>query len=381
MTIAHDEWVAEARAVTVAAELTRRGIKALHEQNGPCPACGGTDRFAVNLRKNIFICRASGAGGDAIALCEHLDGTTFQASCETLTGRPPPGREQAETDEQRQARRQRLAARADLMAACRRAGIEDAAMKQERDLARCRAIIRTAIPIHGTRAEAYLETRGLTLPAGFGDSLWYHPALEYWGFADGATKRTMLGRFPAMLGVVQDEVGAMVGLHRTWLDPDRPAKLTPPGDRKRNPVRKILGSSAGLILLSPLRSHMVLGEGIESALSGHHLGIGAPDACYASGVSLGNIAGAATDSLPHPGDPTKNVPNGEPDHHRPGLMLPDDVDALTILVDGDSEAVLTRAHMATAGRRFTELERRVFFNEALPDMDHNDMLRQQRRAA
>jgi hypothetical protein len=56
----------------------------------PCPRCGGDDRFAVNERKNVFICRGGDGGrdvgGDAIALAQHLDGTDFLVACETVTG-------------------------------------------------------------------------------------------------------------------------------------------------------------------------------------------------------------------------------------------------------------------------------------------------------
>jgi len=54
---------------------------------GPCPQCGGTDRFAVNLTKQVFHCRgceASGAG--AIDLVMHIEGVDFKGAIETLTG-------------------------------------------------------------------------------------------------------------------------------------------------------------------------------------------------------------------------------------------------------------------------------------------------------
>jgi hypothetical protein len=48
--------IAEAREVPIADELGRRGIelrRVRKELVGPCPVCGGTDRFAVNLAKQF----------------------------------------------------------------------------------------------------------------------------------------------------------------------------------------------------------------------------------------------------------------------------------------------------------------------------------------
>src|SRR5688572_9488637 len=88
-----EDWVDEARHVSLADEIARRG-HGLKRQGaelvGPCPACGGTDRFSINLRKNVFHCRKSGTGGDVIALVQYLDGADFLGACETLTGRAPP---------------------------------------------------------------------------------------------------------------------------------------------------------------------------------------------------------------------------------------------------------------------------------------------------
>src|SRR5262245_35790554 len=90
-----DSWVAKARLVPIAIEIARRQI-ALRRQGkelvGPCPQCGGDDRFAVNLKKQVFHCRGCGAKGDVIALARFLDGTDFVHAVETLTGEPPPPR-------------------------------------------------------------------------------------------------------------------------------------------------------------------------------------------------------------------------------------------------------------------------------------------------
>jgi hypothetical protein len=52
-------WAEQARAVRIEDEIARRGIKLRGrvDRCGPCPMCGGTDRFAINTRKQVFNCR------------------------------------------------------------------------------------------------------------------------------------------------------------------------------------------------------------------------------------------------------------------------------------------------------------------------------------
>jgi 5S rRNA maturation endonuclease (ribonuclease M5) len=83
------EQIDRARAVRLEDEISRRGIT-LRGRNGslegPCPVCGGTDRFAVNTKKPAFNCRVCGIkGGDAIALTMALDGCDFKQAVEMLT--------------------------------------------------------------------------------------------------------------------------------------------------------------------------------------------------------------------------------------------------------------------------------------------------------
>ena len=89
---AFDNWSTKARAVRVEDETARRGIKLRGkvERVGPCPVCGGEDRFSINTKKNLWNCRQCGVGGDVIALVEHLDSVDFIGACTTLTGEPAP---------------------------------------------------------------------------------------------------------------------------------------------------------------------------------------------------------------------------------------------------------------------------------------------------
>jgi phage/plasmid primase-like uncharacterized protein len=92
MNAAYELWVERARAVPIERELDRRGVQldGKIEKCGPCPVCGGDDRFSINVKKRVWNCRQCGVGGDVIKLVEHLDGCEFIAACTTLTGEPPP---------------------------------------------------------------------------------------------------------------------------------------------------------------------------------------------------------------------------------------------------------------------------------------------------
>ena len=89
-----EAWIERARAVPIEHEIGRRGIKLQWQSKtefvGPCPKCGGDDRFAINTKKQLFNCRGCDVGGDVIQLVEHLDGVDFNTACTRLTGQPPP---------------------------------------------------------------------------------------------------------------------------------------------------------------------------------------------------------------------------------------------------------------------------------------------------
>ena len=84
-----DEQIARARAADIADIASRVGAKLKRvtatEWAGPCPACGGADRFSVNTRRRVFNCR-SFRGGDVIAMVEHARGLDFVEAVEFITG-------------------------------------------------------------------------------------------------------------------------------------------------------------------------------------------------------------------------------------------------------------------------------------------------------
>ena len=131
---------------------------------------------------------------------------------------------------------------------------------------RCRAI-------DGTHAEAYLHARAIhrcRFPA-----LRFHPALFY---REGGAMR----RLPALVAAVTGAGGTVTGVHRTWLDPSRPAKA--PVTRPR----KALGRVHGLAVRfgNPAPTTLLVGEGIETVLS---LVTAIPDTVAAAALSAGSL--------------------------------------------------------------------------------------------
>jgi putative DNA primase/helicase len=102
MNAAFESWVQRARNVPIERELERRGVQLNGgnqiEREGPCPVCGGNDRFSINTKKQVFNCRGCGKGGDVIELVRHLDDADFIAACTTLVGESPPKSNGKDTD-------------------------------------------------------------------------------------------------------------------------------------------------------------------------------------------------------------------------------------------------------------------------------------------
>src|SRR6202040_4033075 len=83
-------WIDKAKETDIDRIVKARNVKLAGwppELAGPCPQCGGTDRFSVHLGKQVFNCRGCRAKGrGAIDLVMFLDGCAFLAAVETVTG-------------------------------------------------------------------------------------------------------------------------------------------------------------------------------------------------------------------------------------------------------------------------------------------------------
>jgi phage/plasmid primase-like uncharacterized protein len=145
--------IARARAVRLEAEVALRGVNLVpngRQLSGPCPTCGGNDRFNVDPHQNLWICRGCRVGGDVIKLVRHLDSCSFSDAVELLGGEE----------------RQKLAAGDAVLANLQRIAAQRE--RQRRGLAQ--QLWDKRKPIEGTLAERYLFWRGVTgrLPATLG---------------------------------------------------------------------------------------------------------------------------------------------------------------------------------------------------------------------
>ncbi len=76
-------------------ETTLKKVGRTHggEYAGPCPLCGGRDRFRVWPERGRFWCRGCGASGDVVDFIMKLRGLSFKDACVHLgirPGRPAP---------------------------------------------------------------------------------------------------------------------------------------------------------------------------------------------------------------------------------------------------------------------------------------------------
>jgi hypothetical protein len=314
--------------------LRRAGV----ERVGPCPQCGGDDRFGINPRKGVFGCRKCGAKGDGIALVMHVRQVSFPEALDWLCGprQEISAEERAQRDQAAEANRQARAA--------------EAARYRARAVADARRLWKEGMAAEGTAVRDYLTRRGIdpALYPRLAPALRFHPALPYVvGDSKGGFRRVHCG--PAMLAAIQGADDRFCAVHRTWLDLDQPkgkAVITDPVTGEVLQAKKVLGAKKGgaIRLSRGDGSVLVMGEGIETTLSACVAGAVA-GASYWAGVDLGNMAGQRQlgkgqrfDGIPDLGDTEAFVP-------------PPWVERLIYVQDGDSDPKLTRAKLVAGLHR------------------------------
>jgi putative DNA primase/helicase len=293
-----------ARAIPIEDECARRNIRLKRasavERVGPCPICGGTDRFSINIHKGVFNCRGCGGRGDIIGLTIFLDGCTFPEAIERLTGEdctsfrcfPEP------PDPARLAREK---AQAEF----------ETELERLQRLGRALWLWKQRQPVGDSIAESYLRRRGYTgpMPATLGflpASGKYPPALiAAFGLAHEVEP-----------GVIEIADNKITGIHLTRLLPDG-------SDRERGDDAKIMiGHSKGSpIVLSPPNDLLGLAitEGIEDGLS------------VLTATGLGVWAAGAANRLP-----------------ALAAEIPSHVQCLTIYADADAVGRRYTYELATA---------------------------------
>jgi hypothetical protein len=380
------EWIEQARKADILAtvmsfptvQLKQNGTA---EWKGPCPSCGGTDRFSVNVKKQVCNCRKCDIKGDVIHFVEVMTGGGFIDSCEYINKTPRPDRTRDETLEEKAAR---LAKNAKRQAEYRAREEEQArieAAKAKRDEEAITAVLDRAVPLAGTFGEAYLRARGLTPHRRLTGDIRFVSDLDYWGAKDNGVRSVVhLATLPAVIAVIRDFSSAIIGISQTYLDPKEPRKWKPEGSPTNSP-KKIRGEKKhGMIRLGGLTSEtMAIGEGWENTLAWHQLGYGPDEVCLAAAVDLGNLAGGATGPWGHPvlldADGRQvRIKNGIPDLQHRGIILPDGIKSVILLADLDSETYATAAQLRVAVNRFYADGVEVDLAWPDPGKDWNDLL-------
>jgi phage/plasmid primase-like uncharacterized protein len=317
------DWIAQARAVRIDDEIAGRGIKLTGrglERCGPCPKCGGTDRFAISTSKQIWNCRGCQRGGDVISLVQHLDGCTFDAAVATLRRQDPTfggiGNNAAPHVPNRVLKTQG------------RSGVEPAR--------EALAIWSAAREPQDTPAWAYLFRRGVALealPSRINEALRFHPNCPW------HDQRRM-----CLVALWTDIIsGETRAIHR------RP--ITPDGENLGH--WRAWGPTTGCVIrLWPddeISQDLVLGEGIETVL-------------------------AAATRIVHRGTLLQPAwAAGDAGHIGAFPALPG-VEALTLLVDADENGI-GQCGAAECARRWTAAGRQVIrLTPRLVGADFNNLI-------
>jgi hypothetical protein len=210
-----------AKAVPIEDEIARRGIKLVGrgERVGPCPVCGGRDRFSINVKKQVWNCRGCAKGGDVVDLVQHLDGVGFESAIATLAGteRKPTVRHEKESDQE----------------------------KTERAL----RIWNEGSEVNFTLAEQYLRRRGLELPDDDHALRFYSPC----PFADTA--------YPAMVALFRDVLtDEPKAIHRIALAPGGILIA-------KRMLGRVGGCAVKLDADADVEHGLAVGEGIETMIA------------------------------------------------------------------------------------------------------------------
>lgn len=408
---AMEQWIAEARGVSLADAAARcgfapkRGGAGVSETCGPCPRCGGDDRFSFNPTRGKWNCRGAVGGSDAIGLVQHVTDLPFLDAVAFLAGEKPVG-ERRDTPEFARSLGKQAFGRglanpytspvdADLARAWQfghdKAAVDDrdAEAWRARDRANAYRIWSSADPILDTEVDTYLRHRGLgsLLDAGFALRLRAVRSLPYYRTGKGGSQ-IAIGSWPAMVAAMVhtsgETIGRFAGLHTTYLARDGrgKAEIIDPATGEVCAAKKMRGHKKGCViaLLGGLPGRcdaraLDMGEGNETTLSAAVLRLHARGEleghAFWAACDLGNLGGPAEGSEPHPvltssferrmSDGTmrtsvrpQRVLSAVPCPRRtePVIHLPPSLERLTLLGDGDSETVLTRNTLQRARTRF-----------------------------
>lgn len=276
------------------------------DRAGPCPVCGGSDRFAIHIEKNAFLCRQCGiSGGGVIDLVMKTENVEFVRACEIITGQSAsaPIDPASAAEFARQAERDRIKRK------------DDAERYREAARADAYKLWETVEdPTPQGSVVAYMLLRGLGGGRiDFLDPNWFRGThirslAKHPYYHEG--KPIHAG--PAMPACIRAPDGSFAGVHQTWIDivQEKGKVILPFGPKgKVLPAKKVRGlkkggavrlhtpaswlaAARGEARTSPGPLRLVMGEGIETTLT-PFVHAFEEDTAYWAGVDLGNMSGKA----------------------------------------------------------------------------------------
>lgn len=395
-----DLFIIEARAMPFDSACDRVGVpqplRGKPEHQGPCPRCGGTDRFAVNRKKGVWNCRGCGAGGrDGIGLAahvKHLDvnrRADFLEACSIILNQPVPSEGERESEEDRAARLVRIAESEARAATEREKKAKSQNEFRRREISQARGLWMGAVDCRLPTADAsegarlissYVKARTGFDPAGtIFDHIRYAPRATYWHGEDYKGRPLALYAGPALIAPIVDVAARVItGSQTIWIDlsvkpkrrpvlwgltkagresgfeelEDAGAKLPPreewiaAGYYERISSKKMRGHKKGGVIPvagDPAASRWLGGEGIETTLA-----IAGPegfrdDTFYFAAGDIGNMAGPAEKSseFNHPTQ-TFTDTKGRTKHRRVAGPVPkaDSAGEAMVIPDHVTELVL-----------------------------------------
>ena len=198
----------------------------LKNRHGPCPLCGGTDRFRFDDRegRGSYYCNSCGPG-DGMDLLIQYHNMTFKEASDMVAGLAP----EATT------------------------AVQPAKRDATELLRRMWKFSKPVTP--GDMVCEYLNNREV-LPTSIPEDLRFHPDLRY--YEEGKH----VGTYPAMLALVRDPQGKPKTLHVTYLKDGKKAQVS-----VQKKVISELGDGAAIRLFEPTKGQIAIAEGIETALA------------------------------------------------------------------------------------------------------------------